>query len=143
MKKTNKHTALGLSLGLCLGCGLGLCFGMTLFDNLALGMCCGMGIGIALGTAIGASRDAAISKQLEEKGYTVKSVEKKDGSENFAVVITDKFGGEKKVTVPKDTMAAEQFKVGDAVYLDENNFLEKAFGDEADEDKQPKNKKQK
>ncbi len=141
MKKSSKHTAIGMSVGMCLGCGLGLCFGMTLFDNIAMGLPIGMMAGMGIGMAVGSAKDAAVNKQLEEKGYTVKSVTKQDGSDKYTVVISDKNGAEQSVTVDKDTMTAEQFKAGDAVYLDENNMLEKAYGDEADEDEQSDKKK--
>ncbi len=141
MKKSNKYTALGMSLGMCFGCSIGLCFGLTVFDNMALGMCMGVGVGMALGMALGSARDAAVNKQLEEKGYTVKSVEKKADSDKFTVVIADRTGAEQSVTVDKDIMSAEQFREGDVVCLGEHGIIEKVFGDEAPEDKQSDKKK--
>lgn len=126
MKKTSRNTSIGMALGMCFGVALGSSFG-TLFDgNLARGTSIGMSLGLALGLALGALKDKAINEQMEEKGYTVKAIEMRD-VEGFLVTIVDRTGGEIVVKVPKGTMEAEQFAVGDIVFLDEDGEIEQAF----------------
>ena len=119
MKKTSKNTTMGMALGMCLGVAMGT----AVFKNTALGMSLGMAVGIALGYA----KDTQVNKQLEQVGYTVKSISHdKDGKE-YSITIISKTGNETTVIVPKGVMAEESFEVGDAVFLTEKGGLEQAF----------------
>ncbi len=130
MKKTSRNTGLGISLGMCFGVSLGCCLGLTVFDNIGVGMCLGLCIGMGAGTAIGSAKDAAINKQLEEKGYTVKSVVNKPNSEDYTVTIAAKDGVEQEISVIKHVMDAQKFKDGDFVYLSKDGALEQAYSDD-------------
>ncbi len=117
MKRTTKYMALGLAIGMCFGVSIGI----AVFDNMALGI----SIGMCIGMAIGAAKDATINKQLEENGYTVKSV--KESENCWIIVIADKNCNEREIEVSKEIMKAQSFQIGDTVYLDEEGNLEQAF----------------
>ncbi len=113
MRKTNSSKQIGLSIGLSLGVALG----MTLFDNIAIGMCLGMSIGMALG----AIKDKKINEQIEKEGYIIHSIE------NNKVIIINKIGEQKVINMTNEEIVAEEFSVGDIVYLDEKGMLEQAY----------------
>ena len=89
MKKTNHHTTMGMALGMCLGVSFGTSLGMV-FDNTSLGISLGLSIGLALGLALGSLKDKEVNKQLEEKGYVIKSItENKENDEYASPLLTN------------------------------------------------------
>ncbi len=124
MKKTNKYTILYMSTGMMLGIVFGMLAYGAAFDNVAIGMCLGISIGMCLGVGVGSAKDAKINKQLEEFGYTVKSVEKTE--DGYDVILTDKNGGESAVPIGEKRQLKEKFKPGDVVYLD-GGSVEQAY----------------
>ena len=119
MKKTSKNTSLGIALGLCFGAAIGT----AVFKNTALGM----SLGMAVGTALGYAKDTQVNKQLEQVGYTVKSISADSEGKEYSITIISKTGNETTVIVPKGVMEEESFEVGDAVFLTEEGGLEQAF----------------
>ena len=126
MKRTSKHTNMGMAMGMCFGISIGTSFGVAC-DNIAIGMCVGLSIGMALGLAIGFQKDKAVNQQLEEKGYTVKTIEKGEDDKTYKITIVNNAGEETTVDVAKGTMETELFSVGDVVFLDEEGDIEQAF----------------
>ena len=124
MKKTNKYTNLYMPTGMMLGIVFGMLAYGAAFGNVAIGMCLGISIGMCLGVGIGSAKDAKINKQLEEFGYTVKSVEKTE--DGYDVILTDKNGGESAVPIGEKKLNKEKFKPGDLVYLD-GGSVEQAY----------------
>lgn len=119
MKKTNKNTSLGIALGLCFGAAIGT----AVFKNVALGVSVGMMLGLVLGVA----KDNEVNRQLEQVGYTVKSICADSEGKEYSITIISKTGNETTVIVPKGVMEEESFEVGDAVFLTEEGGLEQAF----------------
>lgn len=124
MKKTNKYTILYMPTGMMLGIVFGMLTYGVMFDNIGIGMCLGISIGMCLGMGVGEAKDAKINKQLEEFGYTVKSVEKTE--DGYDVILTDKNGGESAVPIVEKKLNKEKFKPGDLVYLHGSN-IEQAY----------------
>ncbi len=124
MKKTHKYTNLYMPLGMLYGIVFGmLTYGIAL-DSIGIGISLGICIGMCLGVGIGSAKDAKINKQLEEYGYTVRSIsETPDG---YDVIISDKHGGEKAVPVSRKALVHEKFKPGDLVYLS-GSRIEQAY----------------
>ena len=93
-----------------------------------------LGEDIFLGEVLGAVKDNAINRQLEEQGYKIKDIHPSQ-EENFLYVIIVNYKGEEQtVIISKDELEAETLSVGDYVFLDEEGLLEKAYDDdEADE----------
>ena len=129
MKKTNHHTTTGMALGMCLGVSFGTSLGMV-FDNTSLGISLGLSIGLALGLALGSLKDKEVNKQLEEKGYYIKSIVENAETDEYAITIADKFGLENIVITPAGQMDEEDFEVGDVVFLDEDGMIEQAYDKE-------------
>ena len=131
MKKTNHHTTMGMALGMCLGVSFGTSLGMV-FDNTSLGISLGLSIGLALGLALGSLKDKEVNKQLEEKGYIIKSIVENAETDEYAITIADKFGSESIVVAPAGQMEEEDFEVGDVVFLEEDGMIEQAYDKEDD-----------
>ena len=115
MKKTNKYTYVYMPLGMLLGISFGIIIYGIPSGNIALGVALGICLGMCLGIAIGAAKDAKINKQLEEFGYTVKSVSQTP--DGYDLTVTDKSGADSAVPISSQTQAHEKFKPGDLVYL--------------------------
>lgn len=126
MEKTTKNTSLGIALGMCFGVSLGSAFGVV-FDNIAVGISMGISIGMALGIGIGSLKDKMINEQLEEKGYTIKTIEEKEDKQEYMVTIVDKSGEEILIQVTKSQMKAAAFTIGDVVFLNKAGQIEPAF----------------
>lgn len=119
-----------MALGMCFGLSLGSSFSVFFHGNMALGATMGMSLGMLLGLTIGAQKDKAINAQLEEKGYTIKTIEKNENTNDYTVTIMDHSDTETTVVVPKGQMETELFSVGDIIFLDEDGHMEQAFEDE-------------
>ena len=120
MKQTTKNAGTGMALGMCLGVAVG-----SAIDRLGipLGICFGMLIGLA----IGANKDKIVNKQVAEKGYKIKAIEKNEGSNEYGITLVDNQGSEQTVSISSGTMETELFKVGDIVFIDEDGNIEQAF----------------
>ena len=120
MKQTTKNTGTGMVLGICLGVGVG-----SVIDSLGipLGLCLGMLIGLV----IGANKDKIVNKQVAEKGYKIKAIEKDETSNEYGITLVDNQGNEQKVLISSGTMETELFKEGDIVFIDEDGDIEQAF----------------
>lgn len=120
MKQTTKNAGTGMALGMCLGVAVG-----SAIDRLGipLGLCFGMLIGLA----IGANKDKIVNKQVAEKGYKIKAIEKNEGSNEYGMTLVDNQGSEQTVSISSGTMETELFKVGDIVFIDEDGNIEQAF----------------
>ncbi|MDO4556795.1 MAG: hypothetical protein Q4B70_16915 [Lachnospiraceae bacterium] len=125
MRKTTDNMALGMSLGMCFGVALG-----TAVEKLGIPM--GICFGMLIGMMIGIAKDKAVKEQVEKEGYTIKSIEKNDASDDYRIIINNNRGEEQMVNVPIGTMETEQFAVGDIIFMDEDGDIEQAF-DEEDE----------
>ena len=123
MKQTTKNTGTGMVLGMCLGVGVG-----SVIDSLGipLGLCLGMLIGLV----IGANKDKIVNKQVAEKGYKIKVIEKNEGSNEYGITLVDHQGNEQTVSISAATMKTELFKVGDIVFIDEDGDIEQAFDED-------------
>ena len=134
MKKMHKNMTLGMSMGMCFGVAIGCTWGESVFGNtgtgLAMGMCVGMCVGMCIGMAVGAAKDNAVNRQLEEQGYTIKDIQPSSKNNEYSILIINRKGEEKIVTVSKGQMEAENLSVGDIVYLDEDGNLEQAYDDD-------------
>ena len=124
-----------MALGMCLGFSVGLSVGEGLFGDMSLGMTFGLCIGMLLGMAVGMYKDSLVNKQLEEQNYTVKEIIPDDDG-RYCIVIANKIGEEKKISIEKGDMEAEEFAVGDSVFLDEEGNIESAFDKEYEEDEE-------
>ena len=123
MKQTTKNAGTGMALGMCLGVAVG-----SAIDRLGipLGLCFGMLIGLA----IGANKDKIVNKQVAEKGYKIKAIEKNEGSNEYGMTLVDNQGNEQTVSISSSTMETELFKVGDIVFIDEDGDIEQAFDED-------------
>lgn len=120
MKQTTKNAGTGMALGMCLGVAVG-----SAVDRLGipLGLCFGMLIGLV----IGANKDKIVNKQVAEKGYKIKAIEKNEGSNEYGMTLVNNQGSEQTVSISSGTMETELFKVGDIVFIDEDGNIEQAF----------------
>lgn len=120
MKETTKNAGTGMALGMCFGVAVG-----SAIDRLGipLGLCFGMLIGLVLG----ANKDKIVNKQVAEKGYKIKAIEKNEGFNEYAMTLVDNQGNEQTVSISSGTMETELFKVGDLVFIDEDGDIEQAF----------------
>ena len=123
MKQTTKNAGTGMALGMCLGVAVG-----SAIDRLGipLGICFGMLIGLA----IGATKDKIVNKQVAEKGYKIKAIEKNEVSNEYGMTLVDNQGSEQTVSISSGTMKTELFKVGDIVFIDEDGDIEQAFNED-------------
>ena len=70
MKQTTKNAGTGAAFGMCFGVVIGSAIESL---GIPIGLCLGMSIGIV----IGAKKDEIVNKQVAEKGYKIKAIEKK------------------------------------------------------------------
>ncbi len=123
MKKTTKNVGIGIALGMCFGTAIGSAiegFGIP------MGICFGMLIGLV----IGAHKDEIVNKQVAEKGYKIKAIEKNEVSNEYGITLVDNQGNEQMVSIASGTMETELFKVGDIVFIDEDGDIEQAFDED-------------
>lgn len=121
MKRTTKNVGTGIALGMCFG----IAIGSTIEGfGIPMGLCFGMLIGLV----IGAHKDEIVNKQVAEKGYKIKAIEKNEVSKEYGITLVDNQGNEQMVSIASGTMETELFKVGDIVFIDEDGDIEQAFG---------------
>ena len=130
MKKMHKNMTLGMSMGMCFGVAIGCTWGESVFGNTGTGLAMGMCVGMCIGMDVGAAKDNAVNRQLEEQGYTIKDIQPSSKNNDYSILIINRKGEEKIVTVSKGQMEAENLSVGDIVYLDEDGNLEQAYDDD-------------
>ena len=121
---------MGAGIGMCIGVALGSSLGESMFGSMGAGMAIGISLGMCIGMAFGAARDRKINEQYEQEGYT--AVDIRGGDDGKAYVTVRNAAGEETVI---ETMAAdidaEEIAAGDAVYIDEEGYIEKVeFDDE-------------
>jgi len=122
---------MGMALSMCFGVALGSAFGGTLFQgNIAMGTSIGLSIGLLIGLVIGSLKDKTINEQIEEKGYTIKTIDKNEDDKEYRIIIVSNSGEEVIVNIPEGIMETELFSVGDVVFLDEEGHIEQAFDEE-------------
>lgn len=129
MKKTSKNTSMNMAMGMCLGVSIGTSIG-TVFDNISMGSSMGLIIGMLIGLVIGTVKDEKVNKQVKEKGYTILAIEPNEANEEYIISIVNNAGKENVINVPKGQMEAEDFQIGDVVYLDDDGMIEQAFDKE-------------
>ena len=86
-----------------LGAGVG-----SVIDSLGipLGLCLGMLIGLV----IGANKDKIVNKQVAEKGYKIKAIEKNEVANEYGITLVDNQGNEQTFSISSGTMETELFK---------------------------------
>lgn len=129
MKKTNKNTSMGMALGMCFGVAIGTALGSA-FDNMTMGISLGPCIGMLIGLVFGSLKDEEVNKQIKEKGYTIKDIQKNAGKEEYIITIVNRLGEESVVIVPKGQMEEENFEIEDVVFLDDDGLIEQAYDKE-------------
>lgn len=129
MKKTNTNMTMGMSLGMCIGAGLGSSLGSMVFQNVGIGVAIGICMGLSIGMALGMMKDNAVNEQMENQGYSVKEIISDENNREYKVIIVNKAGEERTVTVGQGDMDVEQFKVGDCVFLNEDGDIEQVYDD--------------
>lgn len=129
MKKTDKNMTMGMSLGMCIGAGLGSSLGSMVFQNAGIGVAIGICMGLSIGMAFGTMKDNAVNEQMENQGYSVKEIISDENNREYKVIIVNKSGEERTVTVGQGDMDVEQFKVGDYVFLNEEGHIEQVYDD--------------
>ncbi len=120
---------MGMVLGMCFGLSLGTALGSA-FGNTATGTSLGLCIGMALGLLLGATKDKKVNKQIEDEGYTIKTIKEQEQTEEYTVTIVNKSGKETIVKVSKNQMDEEKFAVNDIVFLDDDGSIEQAYDKE-------------
>lgn len=123
MKQTTKNAGTGAALGMCFGVAIGSAIESL---GIPIGLCLGMSIGLV----IGAKKDEIVNKQVAEKGYKIKAIEKKEVSNEYGITLVDNQGNEQTVSISSATMETELFKVGDIVFIDEDGDIEQAFDED-------------
>lgn len=123
MKQTTKNVKIGMALGICIGVGLG-----SVIDSLGIPM--GICFGLLIGVIIGANKDKIVNKQVAEKGYKIKVIEKDEASNEYGITLVDNQGNEQKVSISSGTMETELFKEGDIVFIDGDGNIEQAFDED-------------
>ena len=123
MKQTTKNARIGAALGMCFGVIIGSAIESL---GIPIGLCLGMSIGIV----IGAKKDEIVNKQVAEKGYKIKAIEKNEVSNEYSITVIDNQGNEQTVSISSITMETELFKVGDIVFIDEDGDIEQAFDED-------------
>ena len=123
MKQTTKNAGTGAALGMCFGLAIGSAIESL---GIPIGLCLGMSIGLV----IGAKKDEIVNKQVDEKGYKIKAIEKKEVSNEYGITLVDNQGNEQTVSISSSTMETELFKVGDIVFIDEDGDIEQAFDED-------------
>ena len=120
MKQTTKNAGTGMALGMCFGAAVGSAIGSL---GIPMGICFGMLVGLV----IGANKDKIVNKQVAEKEYKIKAIEKNEVSNEYGITLVDNQGSEQTVSISSGTMETELFKVGDIVFIDEDGNIEQAF----------------
>ena len=123
MKQTTKNAGTGAAFGMCFGVVIGSAIESL---GIPIGLCLGMSIGLV----IGAKKDEIVNKQVAEKGYKIKVIEKKEVSNEYGITLVDNQGNEQTVSISSSTMETELFKVGDIVFIDEDGDIEQAFDED-------------
>ena len=123
MKQTTKNAGTGAALGMCFGVAIGSAIESI---GIPIGLCLGMSIGLV----IGAKKDEIVNKQVAEKGYKIKAIEKNEVSNDYGITLIDNQGNEQTVSISSSTMETELFKVGDIVFIDEDGDIEQAFDED-------------
>lgn len=123
MKQTTKNAGTGMALGMCFGAAVGSAIGSL---GIPMGICFGMLIGLV----IGANKDKIVNKQVAEKEYKIKAIEKNEVSNEYGITLVDNQGSEQTVSISSGTMKTELFKVGDIVFIDEDGDIEQAFNED-------------
>ena len=123
MKQTTKNAGTGMALGMCFGAAVGSAIGSL---GIPMGICFGMLVGLV----IGANKDKIVNKQVAEKGYKIKAIEKNEVSNEYGITLVDNQGSEQTVSISSGTMKTELFKVGDIVFIDEDGDIEQAFNED-------------
>jgi hypothetical protein len=126
MKQLGNRSAIGLSMGICFGVAIGCAIG-TATHRLAASIGIGAGVGCLVGLFIGYQKDKEVNAQVEQFGYTIQSINLLDDAVSSMVVIIDKHGSSKEIKMPNAELNAENLKVGDIVYLNEDGLVERAF----------------
>ena len=67
---------------------------------------------------------------MEEKGYTVKTIEKVEEKKEYIITIVNNLGEESVITVPQGQMDEEAFEIGDVVFLADDGLIEQAYDKE-------------
>ncbi len=135
MKKTHKHQETGMAIGMCLGISMGLTLGESLFGSMSLGMSFGLCIGMLIGMTIGMHKDSEVNKQLEEQNYTVKEIIPEDDGK-YCIVVVNKNGEEKRISIEKGDLEAEQFTAGDSVFIDDEGNIELVFDKDSEDNEE-------
>ena len=123
MKQTTKNAGTGAALGMCFGVAIGSAIE-------SLGIPIGLCLGMLIGLIIGANKDKIVNKQVAEKGYKIKAIEKNEVSNEYGIALVDNQGNEQTVSISSGTMETELFKVGDIVFIDEDGDIEQAFDED-------------
>lgn len=122
-KVSNRYQSMGMSMGMCFGVAIGLAFGNLFSDHGTIGMCFGLPLGMLLGMVIGAAKDKKVNEQLAEKGYRITAINK-IGEDKYEITVSDKDDNVKKIEIHHGDMEAQQFQIGDFVYIDEDGNME-------------------
>ncbi len=123
MKQTTKNAGTGMAIGMSIGVAMG-----SAIESLGIPM--GLCFGMLMGLVIGANKDKIVNKQVAEKGYKIKVIEKNEGSNEYGITLVDHQGNEQTVSISAATMETELFKVGDIVFIDEDGDIEQAFDED-------------
>ncbi len=123
MKQTTKNAGTGMAIGMSVGVAVG-----SAIESLGIPM--GLCFGMLMGLIIGASKDKVVNKQVAEKGYKIKTIEKNEVSNEYGITLVDNQGNEQTVSISLGTMKTELFKIGDIVFIDEDGDIEQAFDED-------------
>ena len=123
MKQTTKNAGTGMAIGMSVGVAVG-----SAIESLGIPM--GLCFGMLMGLIIGASKDKVVNKQVAEKGYKIKTIEKNEVSNEYGITLVDNQGNEQTVSISSGTMKTELFKIGDIVFIDEDGDIEQAFDED-------------
>lgn len=130
-KTGNRYQSMGMSIGMCFGVSIGLAFGNLFSDHGTTGMCLGLPIGMLLGMVVGAAKDKKVREQLEEKGYKITAINR-IGEDKYKITVTDKNDNTRELEIHNGDMEAEQFQIGDLVYIDEDGNMESLMDKDGD-----------
>ena len=123
MKQTTKNAGTGMAIGMSVGVAVG-----SAIESLGIPM--GLCFGMLMGLIIGASKDKVVNKQVAEKGYKIKTIEKNEVSNEYGITLVDNQGNEQTVSISSGTMKTELFKIGDIVFIDEDGDIEQVFDED-------------
>ena len=116
---------------MCFGVALGSAFAGTLYKGyIAMGTSIGLSLGLLIGLVIGSLKDKVINEQIEEKGYTIKAIDKNENGKEYRIIIVSKSDEEVFVNIPLGIMETETVSVGNVGFLDEEGYIEQAFDEE-------------